>query len=118
MAETPTFGGYDVENAIREARQYARRSDPLALETHRIAENYARHLTAQFKGRDLRLVAEAMLVSSASLGALMDTGMGLVALNVQAIAAVLVVDDLAPAERGERRMCTSADDQHTDGGRG
>lgn len=92
---------YDIEASIVKVRAYIRQSDPAALTTVRHAEVYARHFRRSFAGRDLRLVAEALLMSSAAIGGIHQqagpimSSTSLFAINVQAAAAVLILDELA-----------------------
>lgn len=92
---------YDIEASIEKVREAMRRADQWSLTTVRHAEVYARHFRGSFAGRDLRLVAEALLMSSAAIGGIHQqagpymSATALFAINVQAVAAVLILDELA-----------------------
>lgn len=84
---------YDVENGFRELRYAAKRPDPLTRRTVKVAFSPADHLVDQFAGRDLRLVAEALITCAASIGTLTHgDDMGTVAVNVQAFAGLFVLE--------------------------
>lgn len=95
---------YDVEAGIAEARRFMRLGDPVSLRVYQIAEDYAKATRSHFQGRDLRIVAEAMVTSSASLGVFMDSQLSISAMNIQAVAAALIIDELAAEQSSESTL--------------
>lgn len=102
---------YDCEQAIAECRLAMTRTDPMTLSMVQLAESYERHMAHRFAAEEWPILVRAMLLSTASLGAiphLMTKASGTavvgaaasttnVVLNVQAIAAVLLQDRIEAA---------------------
>jgi hypothetical protein len=84
---------YDVANALRELRYASKRTDVVTLETVRMARDLADHLIRHYEGRDLGLVADALVTTAASIGGLTKgSPMGQFAVNVQAFAGLFLYD--------------------------
>ena len=103
-----TYTGHNLDQAIAEVRAKMQRTNPVDLHTVSLAEDYARHIRKTFAERDLALVAEALLVSAGSLGWLLTRSgpidaMATFSLNVQSVAAVLILDELTMAAHESER---------------
>jgi hypothetical protein len=98
---------FSVEEEVAKIRQVMRQADPITLECHRLAEGYARNVRAHFHGRDLALAAEMMIISAGALAMFTNNNTSRVGVNIQAFAAVLILDAVTVADcpECEQRKC-------------
>lgn len=101
---------YDLEGGIAQARTFLRSSDPQMMRIHELAESFAKSVRLNLGHRDLRSVAEALILGAAQQGGLIFLTLGhgmntaaMVPVNIQGAAGVLILDDLEAAEKDPRR---------------